>query len=175
MCQPNVPTRAEKLAAVVCEKAYGKLCKDYSSTSYCVEIQATNPYCNAMEVARVMNLGSCQLNISVLKLLQKGIEGDKNGKVNYGGGWITTKFYLQQAQTKVHAASQQVIPYQEILATDLDGYAFNYLKILMFLLEMFHLDHIVRDPSQPPVQLACTLGGVDLSQIAPTPLLESIY
>jgi hypothetical protein len=35
---------AEKLADVVHEEAYGVLCGDYLSSSYCVEIQATNPY-----------------------------------------------------------------------------------------------------------------------------------
>jgi hypothetical protein len=54
----------EKLANMVCEKAYRGLCGDYLSSSYYVEIQATNPYHNAMEVARVMDLGSDQLNIS---------------------------------------------------------------------------------------------------------------
>jgi hypothetical protein len=34
----------------------------------------------------------------------------------------------------------------------------------MFLLKMFQLDDIVRDPSQPPVQLACTLDGVGISK-----------
>jgi hypothetical protein len=29
---------------------------------------------------------------------------------------------------------------------------------------MFQLDDIVRDPSQPPVQLACTLDGADISK-----------
>jgi hypothetical protein len=82
---------AEKLANVVREEAYGGLCGEYLSSSYCVKIQATNPYRNAMEVARVMDLGSDQLNISGLELLRKGIEGDKNGRVKYGGGWLSTK------------------------------------------------------------------------------------
>jgi hypothetical protein len=83
----------------------------------------------------------------------------------YGGGWITTKYYLKKVQTKgVHAAAQYVIPFQEILTTDLDGFAFNYSKILMFLLEMCQLDHIVRDPTQPPIQLACALDWVGISR-----------
>jgi hypothetical protein len=155
---------AKKLANGACGKAYSRLCGDYLSSIYCVEIQATNPYRNAMEVTRVMDLENGQLNISGFKLLQKGIEGKDNGKVKYGGVWITTKYYLQQAQTKVHAAAQRVIPFQEIPTTDLDSFSFNYSKILMFLLEMFQLDHIVRVPSQPPVQLACTLDGADISK-----------
>jgi hypothetical protein len=138
---------AEKLANVVREEAYNGLCGDYLSSSYCVEMQA------AMEVARVMDLGSGQLNISGVELLGTGIEGDKNGRVKYGVGWLTTKYYLQQANTKVqHAAAQLVIPFQEVS------------KMLVFLLEMFQLYHIDRDPLQPPVQLACTLDGADISK-----------
>jgi hypothetical protein len=153
---------AKKLANVVCEKAHGRLCRDYLSSGYCAEIQATNPYHNAMEVAKVMDLRSGQLNISGFELLGKGIEGDKNSRVK--GGWLTTKFYLQQANSKVHAATQHVIPFQEIPATNLDGFSFNYSKILIFLLKIFQLDDIVRDPSQPPAQLACTLDRVDISK-----------
>jgi hypothetical protein len=100
---------AEKLADVVHEKAYGGLCSDYLSSNYCVEIQAINPYLDAMEVARVIDLGSGQLNISGFELLQKGIDGNRNGRLKYGGGWLTTKYYLQQVQTKVHAVAQCVI------------------------------------------------------------------
>jgi hypothetical protein len=47
---------AERLANGVREEAYSGLCGGYLSSSYCVEIQATNPYQNAMEVARVVDL-----------------------------------------------------------------------------------------------------------------------
>jgi hypothetical protein len=154
----------EKLANVVCEKAYGGLCRHYFSSGYCVEIQATNLYCSTMEVARVMDLGSGQLNISGFELFQKGIEGGVNGRLKYGGGWLTAKNYLQQANSKAHAAAQHVTPFQEIPATNLDGFSFNYSKILIFLLEMFQLHDIVRDLSQPPVQLACTLDGANISK-----------
>ncbi len=96
---------AEKLADVVREEAYGGLCGEYLSSSYCVEIQATNPYRNAMEVARVMDLGSGQLNMSGFELLREGSEGDETGRVKYGCGWVTTKYYLQHANTKVQAAA----------------------------------------------------------------------
>jgi hypothetical protein len=157
---------AEKLANVVCEEAYGGLCGKYLTSSYYVEIQATNPYPNAMEVARVMDLGSGQLNISGFELSQKAIEGDENGRtIKYGGGWLSTKYYLQQTNTKVHAAAQCVIPFQEIPTTDLDGlFSFNFSKMLVFLIEMFQLDHIARDPLQPPVQLPCILNEAHISK-----------
>jgi hypothetical protein len=123
-----------------------------------------------MDVCRVVDFCSGQLNISGIEMLRKGIEGDENGKVKYGGGWLTTKHYIQQAQNKVHAAAATVIPFQEIPTPDLDGVAFkvgnadDYSKMLMFVLEMFQLDGIARDPTQPPVQLACTLDGADISR-----------
>ena len=67
-------------------------------------------------------------------------EGDENGKVKYGGGWLTTKYYIQQAQNKVHGAAEKVIPFQEIPTPDLDGVAFkvgnadDFSKILIFIL-----------------------------------------
>jgi hypothetical protein len=45
------------------EKAYDGLCGKHLLRSYCLEIQANNLYRNAMEVARVMDLGSGQLNL----------------------------------------------------------------------------------------------------------------
>jgi hypothetical protein len=161
---------AEKLADVVRGEAYGGLCGTHLHSKYCQEIQAANPYRDAMNVCRVMDLGSGQLNISGIEMLRKGIEGDEHGKVKYGGGWLTTKYYIQQAQNKVHGVAQKVIPFEEIPTPDLDGVAFkvgngdDFSKILMFILEMFQLDHIARDPTQPPVQLACTLDGADISR-----------
>jgi hypothetical protein len=89
------------------------------------ERQATNLYCNGMEVARVMDLGSGQLNLIGFELLKKGIEGNVNGRVKYGGGWLTTKCHLQLTNSKTSAAAQLVIPFQEILTTNLDGFTFN--------------------------------------------------
>jgi hypothetical protein len=151
---------------VVHERADGELWGSYLSSGYCVEIQATNPYRNAMEVARVMDLGSGHLNISGFELLQKGIEANVNGRVKYGGGWLSTKYYLQQANSKVQAAAQRIIPFQVVPTTNLNGVYFSYSKILIFLLEMFQLDDIVRDTSQPPIQLACTLDGADITKFA---------
>lgn len=60
-----------------------------------------------------------------LNCYKRVFEGNTDGKVKYGGGWITTKYYLQQAQINGHAADQQIIPFQEILTTDLDAFAFQ--------------------------------------------------
>jgi hypothetical protein len=72
---------AEKLADVVRVQAYGGLCGNHLHNPYCQEIQASNPYRDAMDICRVMDLGSGQLNISGIEMLRKGIEGNEHGKV----------------------------------------------------------------------------------------------
>jgi hypothetical protein len=70
---------------------------------YCQVIKKSTPYQDAMEVCGVLDMGSGWLNISSgIDMLQKGIEGDKNRKVEwYGGGWITSKYHIQQVQEEV--------------------------------------------------------------------------
>jgi hypothetical protein len=82
---------AVKLANLVSEEAYGGICGLHLHKAYYREIQTSNPYRDAMEVCQVMDLGSGQLNISGIEMLRKDIEGDATGKVQYGGGWLTTK------------------------------------------------------------------------------------
>jgi hypothetical protein len=154
----------EKLVDVVQEEAYGGLRGKFLLWDFCLKIQATNPYRNAMELARVIHLGSGQLNLSGFELLRKGIEGDVNGRVRYEGGWLITKYYLQQEHFKVYAATQLVIPFQKIPTTNLDCFTLKISKMLIFLLEIFQLADIVSDPFQPAVQLACTLDGADISK-----------
>ena len=89
--------QAEKLATTA-QAAYGGLCGTLLQGLCEDEIKKTNPYRDAMEVCRVLDMGSGQLNISGIDMLRKGIEGDERWKVEYGGGWLTSKYYLQQAQ-----------------------------------------------------------------------------
>jgi hypothetical protein len=161
---------AVKLANLVSEEAYGGICGLHLHKTYYREIQTSNPYHDAMEVCRVMDLGSGQLNFSGIEMLRKGIEGDATGKVQYGGGWLTTKYHIQEAQKILHSAAKEEIPYHEIPDPELDGFAFkvgvadDYSKLLIFLLEMFKLDGIAKDSTQAPVQIACTLDGADISR-----------
>jgi hypothetical protein len=160
---------AERLADVIRKDAYGGLCGNHLEKTIHDEIQKANPYKDGMEVCRVLDMGSGQLNLSGLEMLRKGIEGDENGKVKYGGGWLSSKYFLQKAQKKVNEAAKLEIPFIEIPTPDLDGIVFkegidDFSKLLMFLLEMFKLDGIARDPTQPPVQIAATLDGADISR-----------
>jgi hypothetical protein len=107
----------EKLANVIREEACGGLvCGDYLSSSYCVEIQATNRYRNVMEVAKVMDLGSGQLNISGLELLGKGIEGDKNGRVKAPTVFVqlfrTCLVFRRSPQYILYGNRQNFFPFQ---------------------------------------------------------------
>jgi hypothetical protein len=161
--------QAEKLATTA-QAAYVGLCGTLLQGLCEDEIKKTNPYRDAMEVCRVLDMGSGQLNLSGIDMLRKGIEGDERGKVEYGGGWLTSKYYLQQAQERVHKVAAKEIPFQEIPTPDLDGVAFkvgdadDYSKLLMFILEMFKLDGVARDNNQPPIQLAGTLDGMEMSR-----------
>jgi hypothetical protein len=89
------------------------------------KIKKTNPYRDAMQVCRVLDMGSGQLNISRIAILRKDIEGDERGEVEYGGGWMTSKYYLQQAQERIHKVAAQEITFKEIPTPDLDGVAFK--------------------------------------------------
>jgi hypothetical protein len=52
----------------------------------------------------------------------------------------------------------------------LDGVTFkvgdvdDYSKLLMFIFEMFKLEDITRDANQPPIQIAGTLDGIEMSR-----------
>ena len=76
---------AEKLATEV-PTAYGGLCATLLQGHCADKIKKSNPYRDAMEVCRVLDMGSGQLNISGIDLLRKGIEGDTRGKVERNGG-----------------------------------------------------------------------------------------
>jgi hypothetical protein len=83
---------------------------------------------------------------------------------------MTSKYYLQQAQQRIHKVAAQEIPFQEIPTPDLDGIAFkvgdadDYSKLPMFILQMFKLDDIARDPNQPPIKIVGTLDGMEMSR-----------
>jgi hypothetical protein len=68
---------AEKRADAIHGQADGGLWGNHLRNRYCQDIQASNPYYHdAMDICRVMDLGSGQLNISGIKMLRKGIEGN---------------------------------------------------------------------------------------------------
>jgi hypothetical protein len=39
---------------------------------------------------------------------------------------------------------------------------FNYSKLLAYLLHLYGLDDVARDPNQPPVEFSITLDSADL-------------
>jgi hypothetical protein len=61
-----------------------------------------------------------------------------------------------------------VIPFAPMGAAQLedgiDGVQFDYGKLLAYLLRLYKLDDVARDPNQPSVQFSITLDGADLSR-----------
>jgi hypothetical protein len=121
-----------------------------------------------MQVAKVIDLSESLLNLSGFDALRKGVEGDEDGKIARCGGWLTSKYHGMKAMTAVSAASQSVIPFAPMGAAQLEdgigGVQFDYGKLLAYLLCLYKLDDVARDPNQPSVQFSITLDGADLSR-----------
>ena len=97
-------------------------------------------------------------------MLRKGVEGDDEGKVQYGGGWLASEYYVSQAMREIEEAAADVIPFVSIQVPGVDGIQFDYASMVDYILKMFQLDEIAKDPTQSPVMIAITLDGADLSR-----------
>jgi hypothetical protein len=131
-------------------------------------VQRENPYRRAMIIAKVIDLGGSVLNLSGYDQLRKGVEGDAQGSIVRKGGWLASKYYVMKAMTAVETAAQHVIPFTNLGADDLedgiDGICFDYAPFLAYVLKLFKLDEVARDPDAAPVQFSITLDGADLSR-----------
>jgi hypothetical protein len=131
-------------------------------------VQRENPYRRAMIIAKVIDLGGSVLNLSGYDQLRKGVEGDAQGSIVRKGGWLASKYYVMKAMTAVETAAQHVIPFTNLGADNLedgiDGICFDYAPFLAYVLKLFKLDEVARDPDAAPVQFSITLDGADLSR-----------
>ena len=79
----------------------------------------------------------------------------------------------------VMTAAKDVIPYhmlnssethngtEQEATTTIDGFACNYEKLLVYsILKMYGLYNIAKNENEPPVELAITLDGADLSRLS---------
>ena len=155
---------AKVLADLVYAESFERECGHHIRQLLTDELKKSSPYRDAMTVAEVLDAGSGQLNLSGLDMLTKGVEGDANGKVQYGGGYFTTRYYILQAQAKVNAAAQLEIPFKPIESAELDGVEFEFQELLIFILKLFGLYEIAKDPTQARVQICITLDGADISR-----------
>jgi hypothetical protein len=132
-------------------------------------VQRKNPYQSAMQSAKIIDLNSGSLlNLLGYVALRKGVEANGGVKISRCGGWLLSKYHVMKAMTAVSTAAQAVIPFAPMGAAQLedriDGIQFDYCKLLAYLLCLYKLDNVARDPNQPPVQFSITLDGTDLSR-----------
>jgi hypothetical protein len=131
-------------------------------------VQRENPYRRAMTIAKVIDLGGSVLNLSGYDQLRKGVEGNIEGHIERNGGWLASKWFVMKAMTAVETAAQAVIPFSPLGAAELedgiDGIQFEYAPFLAYVLKLFQLDEVARDPNAAPVQFSITLDGADLSR-----------
>ncbi len=57
-------------------------------------IKSDNPYCHAIQIAKIIDLSGSLLKLSRYNSLRKGLEGDDEGKVKRNGGWLASKFQV---------------------------------------------------------------------------------
>jgi hypothetical protein len=80
------------------------------------------------------------------------------------GSWLTSKYFVMKVMRAVKTAGDGDIPFHPMGAAKLDdgfdGIVFEYPQMLAYLLKLFQLDDITRDPNQPPVEFSITLEMV---------------
>jgi hypothetical protein len=157
-------TKVRRLSETVWNEIFNGECGTYLLDKARRLVNAENPYSCAEEIAKVMDLNAGVLNISAYELLREGVEGDEEGKIDYGGGILASKYYVKKAMREIEDAAAEVLPYSFVNYEGIDGIVFEYDKMLDYIIKMFQLDGIARDANAPKVQIAITLDGADLSR-----------
>jgi hypothetical protein len=97
-------------------------------------IQCENPYCRAIQIAKIIDLSGGLCNQSGYNTLRKGMEGDKDGQVERNGGWLALKYHVMKSMTAVKTAAREHIPFSPISPEDgVDGISFDLPKMLAYL------------------------------------------
>jgi hypothetical protein len=164
----HLKTKVKVICELMLSTMFDGKCRAYLLHKAKGVIQRKNPYRSAMNIARTIDLSGSLLNLSGFNALRKGVEGDEKGLIRRNGGWLTSKYHVMKAMSAVSTAAQAVIPYSALeqaqLEDGIDGVQFDYGKLLAYLLRLYKLDDVARDPNQPPVQFSITLDGADLSR-----------
>ena len=115
----HTATFSEIVADAALHHLYDGQCKFLLKESLKTEIMKDNPYRQAEEIAKVMDLSPGQLNLSGYTELRYGLE-EKNekGKIPRGGGWLCRPHYLKEAQKAIQAAAKVEVPYQMLPEID---------------------------------------------------------
>ncbi len=85
------------------------------------------------------------LNLSGYDLLRYGMEADENGKIKRMGGFLASKYQVKNEMKKVEEHASGVIPYDAVDMDGIDGFKFDYEKVLLSLIKLFKLENAARD------------------------------
>jgi hypothetical protein len=155
--------RAE-VAAKAIWHLYGGQCRPQLRDWTEEDIREQNPYRQAQEVAKVMDLSPGQLNLSGYKALREGLElrNDK-GKIPKGRGWLCSDWYVKEAMYAIEREAEKIIPYK--MLEGVDGFQLDYEKALVYLTDhVFDLKSAAHDRAQPRILWAFTVDGVSVSR-----------
>lgn len=135
--------KAKKIFEALGECYNGKL-REIIEKEVTPNVKLSSPYQQPEEIARVIDtsVGSI-LTVGNVEWLRQGIEGGES-RIPYGGGWICSKYYVKKAMEVIEEAADREIPYSVISPTEqiMDGVAFDYTKLLLFLLSLYKLEGV---------------------------------
>jgi hypothetical protein len=164
----HLSTKVKVICESILSSVFDGKCRAYLIDRASGLVKSKNPYRSAMQIAKVIDLSGSLLNLSGYKALRKGVEGDDDGKIERNGGWLTSPYHIMKAMKQVEAAADAVIPFVPTIASEndngIDGVQFDYGKLLAYILRLYGLHDVARDPNQPPVEFSITLDGADLSR-----------
>jgi hypothetical protein len=180
-CTTSKRSHLSTKVKVICESLLSSVfdgrCRAYLVSKASGLVKSENPYRSAIQIAKVIDLSGSLLNLSGYNALRKGVEGDGDGKIERNGGWLVSKYHLMKAMKAVEVGAQAVIPFVPTVASEnddgIDGVQFDYGKLLAFLIRLYGLDAVARDPNQPPVEFSITLDGLTCRETSLTSPLES--
>jgi hypothetical protein len=168
-CTTKKGTHLATKVKIICESVLTSVfdgrCLAYLMGRTLRPIQGKNPYRRAIEIAKIIDLSGSLINLSGYNALRKGVEGDADGKVERNGGWLASKYHVMKCMKAVETAAQVDLPLKPLILTDdIDGVQFEYDKLLAYLLKLYKLDDVAKNPAEPPVEFSITLDGADLSR-----------
>jgi hypothetical protein len=159
------PHECAGIAAAAVWNMYDGQAKAYLAQWSTDIIRQKNPYRQAEEIAKVMDMSPGQLNLSGYMELRKGLEiKNKKGKIPRGKGWLCSEHYVKSAQYAIEKEAMQHIPFAMLPSAEVDGFQFDYEKALLYLNDhVFCLKNAASDPTQPRILWAFTVDGVRVS------------
>jgi hypothetical protein len=162
----HLATKVKIISECILTTVFDRKCLSYLMDRTFRRIQGENPYRHAIEIAKIIDLSGSLINLSGYDTLRKGMEGDTDGKVERNGGWLSSKYHVMKSMAAVESAAQKDIPLKDPsdLPPNVDGVQFEYEPLLAYLLKLYKLDDVAKDPNQLPVEFSITLDGADLSR-----------